>query len=61
MIISTTKLNRPNLIRYFVMNAVRDCEVHLAKIVNIDEFVTPIFNVLHSNDPNARTMSLKFV
>ena len=39
--------------------AIRDCEKYLLKIVNIDEFITPIFNVLHSNDPNARTMSLK--
>uniref|UniRef100_A0A336MZS9 Integrator complex subunit 7 n=1 Tax=Culicoides sonorensis TaxID=179676 RepID=A0A336MZS9_CULSO len=48
-----------NLIRLWVLRVCQQSEKHLEKILNVDQFVKRIFNVIHSNDPVARALTLK--
>ncbi|XP_054156075.1 integrator complex subunit 7-like [Oppia nitens] len=48
-----------NFLRVLILHVMRESEKHLDKIVNIDEFVRRLFSVTYSNDPLARTITLK--
>lgn len=48
-----------NLIRLWVLRVCQQSEKHLEKIMNVDQFVKRIFNVIHSNDPIARALTLR--
>lgn len=51
--------NRSNLFRLWVLRVCQQSEKHLEKISNVDEFVKQIFMVIHSNDPVARSLTLR--
>lgn len=42
-----------------MLRVCQQSEKHLEKILNVDQFVKRIFNVIHSNDPVARALTLK--
>jgi integrator complex subunit 7 len=48
-----------NLLRLWVLRVCQQSEKHLEKILNVDEFVKRIFMVIHSNDPVARSLTLR--
>ena len=48
-----------NLFRLWVLRVCQQSEKHLEKITNVDEFVKRIFTVIHSNDPVARSLTLR--
>lgn len=48
-----------NLFRLWVLRVCQQSEKHLEKITNVDEFVKKIFTVMHSNDPVARSLTLR--
>lgn len=48
-----------NLFRLWVLRVCQQSEKHLEKITNVDEFVKRIFMVIHSNDPVARSLTLR--
>lgn len=48
-----------NLLRLWVLRVCQQCEKHLDKILNVDEFVKRIFTVMHTNDPIARALALR--
>lgn len=50
---------RSNLFRLWVLRVCQQSEKHLEKINNVDEFVKQIFMVIHSNDPVARSLTLR--
>ncbi|XP_053952454.1 integrator complex subunit 7 [Anastrepha ludens] len=51
--------NGSNLLRFWVLRVCQQSENHLDKILNIDAFVKRIFMVIHSNDPVARSLTLR--
>ncbi len=51
----------PNFIKLCVLRVIQQSERHLDKITNVDEFVKRIFTVLHSNDPVARALTLRWI
>lgn len=51
--------NGSNFLRVLILQVMRESEKHLDKIVNIDEFVRRLFAVTFSNDPLARTITLR--
>ena len=51
--------NGSNFLRVLILQVMRESEKHLDKIVNIDEFVRRLFSVTYSNDPLARTITLR--
>jgi integrator complex subunit 7 len=50
-----------NLLRLWVLRVCEQSEKHLEKITNVDEFVKRIFMVIHSNDPIARSLTLRIL
>src|SRR5687767_4330412 len=48
-----------NFSRLLVLKVLKDCEKHLDKILNVDEFVRRLFFITHSNDPIARSITLR--
>jgi integrator complex subunit 7 len=50
-----------NLFRLWVLRVCEQSEKHLEKITNVDEFVKRIFMVIHSNDPIARSLTLRIL
>lgn len=48
-----------NFMRSTILNVLKDTEKHLDKILNITQFVDHIFEVSYSNDPLARSITLK--
>lgn len=51
---------RNNFLRLCVLKVTQQSEKHLEKILNVDEFVKRVFSVIHSNDPVARAITLRF-
>ena len=51
---------RNNFLRLCVLRVVQDSQAHLEKILNVDEFMKRIFSVIHSNDPIARSLTLRY-
>ncbi|KAI1292120.1 Integrator complex subunit 7 [Halotydeus destructor] len=51
--------NGSNFSRLLVLKTLQHCEKHLDKILNVDEFVRRLFGVTHSNDPVARSITLR--
>lgn len=50
-----------NFLRLWILRVCQQCERHLEKIVSIDEFIRRIFSVIHSNDPIARSLTLRTI
>lgn len=48
-----------NLLRLWVLRVCQQSEMHIEKIINVDEFVKRVFMVIHSNDPIARALTLR--
>lgn len=48
-----------NLLRLWVLRVCQLSEMHIEKIINVDEFVKRVFMVIHSNDPIARALTLR--
>lgn len=49
-----------NFLRMCILRVTQQSNKHLDKILNIDEFVRRIFFVIHSNDPVARALTLRY-
>ncbi|EGW08349.1 Integrator complex subunit 7 [Cricetulus griseus] len=49
-----------NFLRLCVLKVTQQSEKHLEKILNVDEFVKRVFSVIHSNDPVARAITLRY-
>lgn len=43
-----------------MLKVTQQSEKHLEKILNVDEFVKRVFSVIHSNDPVARAITLRY-
>lgn len=52
--------SRNNFLRLCVLKVTQQSEKHLEKILNVDEFVKRVFSVIHSNDPVARAITLRY-
>lgn len=52
--------HRNNFLRLCVLKVTQQSEKHLEKILNVDEFVKRVFSVIHSNDPVARAITLRY-
>lgn len=50
---------RSNFLRLWVLRVCQQSEKHLDKISNVDEFVRRVYSVIHSNDPIARSLTLR--
>ncbi|XP_016414615.1 integrator complex subunit 7-like [Sinocyclocheilus rhinocerous] len=50
-----------NFLRLCVLKVTQLSEKHLEKILNVDEFVKRVFSVIHSNDPVARAITLRYL
>uniref|UniRef100_A0A671VLN8 Integrator complex subunit 7 n=1 Tax=Sparus aurata TaxID=8175 RepID=A0A671VLN8_SPAAU len=50
-----------NFLRLCVLKVTQQSEKHLEKILNVDEFVKRVFSVIHSNDPVARSITLRML
>ncbi|XP_065832836.1 integrator complex subunit 7-like [Oscarella lobularis] len=57
--LSDVFLEGNNFLRLCVLRVVQDSQAHLEKILNVDEFMKRIFSVIHSNDPIARSLTLR--
>lgn len=51
--------NGSNFLRILILQVMKESEKHLDKILNIDEFVRHLFAVSYSNDPLARSITLR--
>ncbi|XP_015789504.1 integrator complex subunit 7-like [Tetranychus urticae] len=51
--------NGSNFSRLLILKVIHESEKHLDKIINMDEFVRRLFNVTYSNDPIARSITLR--
>ena len=49
-----------NLLRLNILKVVQLSDKHLNKITSVDEFLRRIFSVIHSNDPVARAITLRY-
>ena len=54
-------LNRNNFIRLCILRVAQQSEKHLDKIFTVEQFIRRIFGVIHSNDPVARAITLRYV
>ena len=52
---------RSNFLRHCILKVTQQSEKHLDRILNVDEFLRRIYMVMHSNDPVARAITLRFV
>jgi len=50
-----------NFLRLCILKVVQQSKRDLDKIINVDEFVRRIFQVIHSNDPIARAVTLRLL
>ncbi|XP_074598658.1 integrator complex subunit 7 [Brevipalpus obovatus] len=48
-----------NFSRLLILRVIQESEKHLDKIINLDEFVRRLFSVTYSNDPIARSTTLR--
>ncbi|XP_074662713.1 integrator complex subunit 7-like [Tubulanus polymorphus] len=48
-----------NFLRLCILKVTQQCQRHLDKIINVDEFIRRIFSVIHSNDAVARSLTLR--
>lgn len=55
-----TSVYSNNFLRLCVLKVTQQSEKHLEKILNVDEFVKRVFSVIHSNDPVARAITLRY-
>jgi len=53
-------LYRSNFLRLCVLRVTQQSEKHLQKITSVDEFLRRIYTVIHSNDPVARALTLRY-
>ncbi|XP_053211694.1 integrator complex subunit 7-like [Panonychus citri] len=51
--------NGSNFSRLLILKVIHESEKHLDKIINMDEFVRRLFTVTYSNDPIARSITLR--
>ena len=49
-----------NFVRLCIVQVFRESQKHLDKINNIEEFQIRIFQVIHSNDPVARAITIRY-
>lgn len=59
-LVSFPTFSRNNFLRLCVLKVTQQSEKHLEKILNVDEFVKRVFSVIHSNDPVARAITLRY-
>jgi len=52
--------HRSNYLRLCVLRVTQQSEKHLQKITSVDEFLRRIYTVIHSNDPVARALTLRY-
>lgn len=52
---------RNNLLRWCILRVIQQCDRHLDKVLNVDEFVRRLYTVIHSNDSVARALTIRFV
>lgn len=50
-----------NLLRWCILRVIQQCDKHLDKVLNVEEFVRRIYTVIHSNDSVARALTIRFV
>ncbi|KAJ8309500.1 hypothetical protein KUTeg_014374 [Tegillarca granosa] len=48
-----------NFLRWCILGVTQQSQKHLDKVLNIDEIMRRIFQVIHSNDPVARALTLR--
>ena len=53
-------LSRSNFLRLCILKVTQQSEKHLDKILNVDEFLKRIYSVIHSNDPVARAITVRY-
>ena len=51
---------RINFLRLNILKVFQLSEKHITKITSVDEFLREIFSVIHSNDPVARAVTLRY-
>jgi integrator complex subunit 7 len=49
---------RNNFLRVWVLRVCQQSEMHLDKILIVEEFVRRIFSVIHSNDPVSKDVNV---
>ena len=59
-IYSHAHLSRSNLLRLNILKVVQLTEKHINKITSVEEFFKRIYSVIHSNDPIARALTLRY-
>ena len=53
-------LLRNNFLRLCILKVTQQSEKHLDKVLNVDEFLKRIYSVIHSNDPVARAITVRW-
>jgi hypothetical protein len=53
--------SRINFLRLNILKVFQLSEKHITKITSVDEFLRRIFSVIHSNDPVARAVTLRYM
>ncbi|KAK2721508.1 integrator complex subunit 7-like [Artemia franciscana] len=53
--------NGTNFLRLWILRVCQQSENHIKKVQNVDEFVKRTFSVIHSNDPVARSLTLRLL
>nr|XP_011437947.2 integrator complex subunit 7 [Crassostrea gigas] len=48
-----------NLLRWCILRVIQQCDRHLDKVLNVDEFVRRLYTVIHSNDSVARALTIR--
>ena len=51
---------RNNFVRLCILRVAQQSTKHLDKILNVDEFMKRVYTVIHSNDPYARAIVLRY-
>ena len=51
---------RSNFLRLCILKVIQQSEKHLDKILNVDEFLKRLYSVIHSNDPVARAITVRY-
>ena len=52
---------RINFLRLNILKVFQISEKHITKITSVDEFLRRIYSVIHSNDPVARAVTLRYM
>lgn len=50
-----------NFVRLCIVQVFKESRKHLDKLHNVDEFIARIFQVVHSNDPVSRAITIRSV